>query len=48
MSDLIPFVLNEERRQIKTEIVRLPVAVIFDGTSHLGDALAIILRFVDR
>ena len=48
MSELIPFLLNEERRQIKTEIVGLPVAVIFDGTSRLGDALAIILRFVDR
>ena len=48
MFDLIPFVLNEERRQIKAEIVGLPVAVIFDGTSRLGEALAIILRFVDR
>ena len=26
----------------------LPVAVIFDGTSQLGEALPIILRFVDR
>ena len=48
ISDLIPFVLNEEWRQIKAEIVGLPVAVIFDGTSRLGVALAIILRFVDR
>ncbi len=48
MSDLIPFVLNEELRQIKAEIVGLPVAAIFDGTSRLGEALAIILRFVDR
>jgi len=48
MSDLIPFVLEEERRQIKEEIAGLPVAVIFDGTSRLGEALAIILRFIDR
>ena len=48
MSDLIPFVLNEEQRQIKAEIVGLSVAVIFDGTSRLGEALAIILRFVDH
>ena len=48
MSDLIPFVLEEERRQIKEEIAELPVVVIFDGTSRLGEALAFILRFVDR
>ena len=48
MSDLIPFVLNEERRHIMAEIVGLPVAVIFDGTSRLGEALPIILRFIDR
>ena len=48
MSDLIPFVLGEERRRIKAKIEELPVAVIFDGTSRLGEALAVILRFVDR
>jgi len=48
MSDLIPFVLEKERRQIKEEIAGLPVAVIFDGTSRLGEALAIILCFIDR
>ena len=48
MSDIIPFVLSEEKRQLKAEIDGLPVAVIFDGTSRLGEALAIILRFVDR
>ena len=41
-------VLSEEKRQLKAEIDGLPVAVIFDGTSWLGEALAIILRFVDR
>ena len=40
--------LEEEWRQIKEEIAGLPVAVIFDVTSRLGEALAIILRFVDR
>ena len=48
MSDIIPFVLSEEKRQLKAEIDGLPVALIFDGTSRLGEALAIILRFVDR
>ena len=48
MSDLIPFVLSEEKKLIKGEMEGLPVAVIFDGTSRLGEALAIILRFVDQ
>ena len=48
MSDLIPFILSEEKKQLKAEIDGLPVALIFDGTSRLGEALAIILRFVDR
>ena len=48
MSDIIPFVSSEEKRQLKAEIDGLPVAVIFDGTSRLGEALTIILRFVDR
>ena len=46
MSDLIPLVLSEEKRRVKSEIEGSPVSVIFDGTSRLGEALAIILRFV--
>ena len=48
MSDLIPFILSEEKKQLKAEIDGVPVAVIFNGTSRLGEALAVILRFVDR
>ncbi len=48
MSSLIPFVLEEERKQIKAEIEGLPVSVIFNGTTRHGEALAIIVRFVDR
>ena len=48
MSDLIPFVLSEERSQIRAEIEGLPVSVIFDGTTRFGEALAIILRYVDH
>lgn len=47
MSDIVPFILNEERQRIKQEIEGLPVSVIFDGTTRLGEALAVILRFVD-
>lgn len=46
MSDLIPFVLNQQQTLIKEEIEGKYVAVIFDGTTYLGEALGIVLRFV--
>ena len=48
LSDLIPFVLQEERSLIKQEIQGRDVSVIFDGTTHLGEAMAVVLRFVDE
>ena len=47
MSDLIPFVHSQEQSDIKTEICDRPISVIFDGTTRLGEALAIVVRFVD-
>ena len=47
MYDYLPFILSEEENRICTEIDGRYVAVIFDGTSRVGEALAIILRFVD-
>ena len=44
--DLIPFVVKEEEMQIKDEIKNKHVGVIFDGTTHTCEALAIILRFI--
>ena len=42
MSDLIPFILKEKCK-LKEEINGKDVAVIFDGTSRLGEALVIVL-----
>lgn len=47
MSDLIPFLYSQERADIKTEIGERPLSVIFDGTTRLGEALAIVVRFID-
>jgi len=44
--DLIPFVVKEEEMQVKDEIKNKYVSVIFDGTPHTCEALAIVLRFV--
>ena len=47
MSDLIPFIQSEEQQQIKAELQGKKVSFIFDGTTSLGEALVIVLRFVD-
>lgn len=46
MHDYIPFILKEEESRIRSEIQGQQLSVIFDGTSRLGEALAVILRFV--
>lgn len=48
MSDLIPFILYEEKQQIKEEINCKDESVIFDGTSRLGEAVVIVLHFIDN
>ena len=47
MSDLVPLVVTQEIADIKSEISGKPVAVIFDGTTRLGEAMAIVVRFSD-
>ena len=47
MSDLIPFIHQQEQSKVKEEIEGMKVGVIFDGTNRLGEAMAIIICFVD-
>ena len=47
MSDHIPFIRLHELSLIKHEIVERNIGIIFDGTMRLGEALAIVVRFVD-
>ena len=46
-SDIIPFISLQEHACIKEEISRQYVSVIYDGTTRLEEAMAIVLRFVD-
>ena len=46
MSDLVPFVLTQERAVIKEEIGGKPLSIIFDGTCRLGEAMTIVARFI--
>ena len=48
MADLIPFIQKDEVSQIKHEISSKLVSVIFDGTCRLGEALAIVVRYIDN
>ena len=48
MSDLDPFITTKEQADIKSEIEGKPVSVAFDGTTRLGEAMAIVIRFVDN
>lgn len=46
LMNLLPFILDEERNRLKTAISDENVSFIFDGTTRIGEALAIILRHV--
>ena len=48
MLDLIPFVHSQEVNLIKAEIANRPVSVVFDGTTGLGEVMAIVLCFVNN
>ena len=48
MYDLIPFVVDNEQKQIKQEVQGKRISVIFDGTTRRGEAMAIIVRFMDN
>ena len=43
---LIPFILDNEKSKIKTEIKNEYLSLIFDGTSRLGEVLAVVFRYI--
>lgn len=45
--DLVPFVLKEEKSRIKREISGKFLSLVFDGTSRLGEVLAVVVRYID-
>ena len=48
MSDQVPFIHSREHSLIKDEIAQRNISVVFDGTTRLGEAMAIVVRFVDN
>ena len=46
LSDFIDVIAEDERKKVKEKIEGRDVSIIFDGTTHVAEALNIILRFV--
>ena len=46
LSNMIDVINKEEKDKVKREIAGRNVSIIFDGTTHVAEALNIILRFV--
>lgn len=44
---MIPFILHQEKALIKEEIAGRQLSVVFDGTTHVEEATAIVLRYID-
>lgn len=47
LRELVPIIHKEELVTIQDEIGGKKVSVVFDGTTHVCEALAVVLRFVD-
>ena len=48
LMDYVPLILQKEQATIRQEIHGRYVSVIFDGTSRLGEALAVVIRFISN
>ena len=46
MLDLVLFIRSQIQDQIKAEVNGKYVSVNFDGTTRLGEAISIVLRFI--
>ena len=47
MSDLVPLIYQQELDLLKSELTGMFLSVIFDGTTRYGEAMAILLRYID-
>lgn len=47
MSDLIPLLVSQEQADVKAELCGRPVSVVLDSTTRLGEAMAVVVRYID-
>lgn len=49
LSELILSILDKEKEKVKSELQNVEeVSIIFDGTTRLGEAIAVVIRFVQE
>lgn len=48
LSEMISIIHREEEAKLKSDIHERKVSVIFDGTTHVCEAMVIVLRFIDN
>ena len=48
MADIVPFIFTQEQDILRKEISEMHLSVIFDGTTRFGEAMAIVVRYVDN
>ena len=47
LRELIPFILEHENCKFKKEISGKHLSIIFDGTTHVCEALVVVIRYMD-
>ena len=47
MAEYIPTILVEEKKRLKDAIAKQPISIIFDVTTRLQEAVAVVMRYVD-
>ena len=48
LSQLVPFIHQQEQISVKNKINQQEISIIFDGTTHVCEALVILVCFVDE
>ena len=48
LSQLVPFIHQQEQISVKNEIDQQEISIIFDGTTHVCEASVILVCFVDE
>lgn len=46
LRQLLPFIHNQEIKMLKEEIASKPLSIIFDGTTHVCEAMVLVVRFI--
>ena len=47
MNDLILLLVSQEQADIREELSGRPISIVFDGTTRLGETMAVVVRYID-